>query len=170
MNTAGMTTAKNGAPIGTTTQYQSFFAVHPDHAGFVLGKGGDTVRKIGSDTKCYVRIQEPNEHSAGMPWFIIKGNSESSVATAFHRLRTIANEAERRMPRMTTRPAVKLNVVSGPKTPPPPEVEVTVETKTDDEGNEILVDPNTNDVYDREGRLIGYFRDGKVLARTDATN
>ena len=78
-----------------------------------------------------------------MPWFLIKGDVEANVATAYHRIRTIANEAERRMPRMTgaaTKPAprAKLNF-AGPRTPSPepePQREVTV-SKTANDGHAL---------------------------------
>ena len=167
---------KHGAPFVVVPQFQSWFGVHPDHVGFVIGAKGATVKKIATDCKCYIKIQDPNSFSGGFPWFIIKGSTEANVCEAYHRLRTIANEAENRMPRLSTgvgggvapRPRAKLNIKSS--TPPPePEVEVTVVQKVDNEGNEILVDEKTNEVYDSDGRLVGHFIDGTVLARTDAS-
>ena len=71
---------------------------------------------------------------------------------------------------MLPSPRAKLNIK--PSTPPPqpePEVEVTVVQKTGKDGNEILVDEKTNDVYDADGRFVGLFRDGEVFAREDAS-
>lgn len=170
MNTSGMTTSKNGAPIGTVTQFTSFFVIHPDHSGFVIGKGGATVKKIGRDTRTFVGIQKPNDLSNGMPWFLIKGDIEANVATAYHRIRTIAQEAERRMPRMNgtaTKPRAKLNVVSGPRSPSPPpepEKEVTVIQKQDKDGKTWLVDESSGDVYEADGMLIGHMKDGVVFS------
>lgn len=169
---------KHGAPFVVVPQFQSWFAVHPDHVGFVIGGKGATVKKIATDCQCYVKIQDPNSFSGGFPWFIIKGSTEANVCEAYHRLRTIANEAENRMPRLSggvgggvaPRPRAKLNIK--PSTPPPqpkPEVEVTVVQKNDKDGNEILVDEKTNDVYDADGRLVGLFKDGVVFARKDAS-
>ena len=90
----------HGAPIKTVSQFQSWFVVHPDHVGFVIGGKGTTVKKIASDCKCYIKIQDPNSFSNGMPWFIIKGSKKEDVCNAYHRIRTIANEADRRLPRM----------------------------------------------------------------------
>ena len=170
-----MNTNKNGAPIGTTTQYTSFFVIHPDHSGFVIGKGGATVKKIGRDTRSYVAIQQPNSFSNGMPWFLIKGDVESNVVTAYHRIRTIAQEAERRMPRMSgsaSQPRAKLNVVV-PRTPSPepePEKEVTVVQKDDNDGKTWLVDESTGDVYEADGRLIGHMKGGNVVSLDDLAN
>ena len=169
---------KHGAPFMVVPQFQSWFAVHPDHVGFVIGSKGATVKKIATDCQCYVKIQDPNTFSGGFPWFIIKGSTEANVCEAYHRLRTIANEADRRMPRLSDasgggpvpRPRAKLNIKNS--TPPPQpeaEVEVTVVQKVDNAGNEILVDEKTNDVYDEDGRLVGFFRNGAVMARTDAS-
>lgn len=91
---------KHGVPFTTITQFQAWFGVHPDHVGFVIGGKGATVKKISSDCKCYIKIQDPNSFSGGFPWFLIKGSSESNVCEAYHRLRTIANEANRRVPRV----------------------------------------------------------------------
>jgi len=165
-----MTANKNGAPIGVVTQFQSFFMVHPDHSGFVIGKGGATVTKIGKDTKTFVRIQKPNSFSNGLPWFLIKGDTEANVATAYHRIRTIALEAEKRLPRMgdnAPKPRAKLNVV-GPRTPSPePENEVSVVQKADKNGKMWLVDDATGDVYEADGRLVGMMKDGVVFSRED---
>ena len=172
---------KHGAPFVVVPQFQSWFAVHPDHVGFVICSKGATVKKIASDCKCYVKIQDPNSFSGGFPWFIIKGSTEANVCEAYHRLRTIANEAENRMPRLSgggvaPRPRAKLNIKPSPRlqgldapTSPEPEVEVTVVQKLDNAGNEVLVDEKTNDVYDADGRLVGLFRDGTVFAREDAS-
>ena len=91
---------KHGVPFTTVTQFQAWFGVHPDHVGFVIGGKGATVKKISADCKCYIKIQDPNSFSGGFPWFLIKGSSESNVCEAYHRLRTIANEANRRVPRV----------------------------------------------------------------------
>lgn len=91
---------KHGVQCATVTQYQTWFGVHPDHVGFVIGAKGSTVKKIASDCKCYIRIQDPNSHSKGFPWFLIKGNVMDNICEAYHRLRTIANEANRRLPRV----------------------------------------------------------------------
>lgn len=91
---------KHGVPYTTVNQIQAWFGVHPDHVGFVIGGKGATVKKISADCKCYIKIQDPNSFSGGFPWFLIKGYSESNVCEAYHRLRTIANEANRRVPRV----------------------------------------------------------------------
>ena len=175
---------KHGAPFMVVPQFQSWFGVHPDHVGFVIGGKGATVKKIASDCKCYVKIQDPNSFSGGFPWFIIKGSTEANVCEAYHRIRTIANEAEKRMPRLTNgaggnvapRPRAKLNIMSSARlqgldapTSPEPEVEGTGVQEVDNEGNEILVDEKTNDVYDEDGRLVGFFRNGAVMVRMDAS-
>jgi hypothetical protein len=166
MNTSSMTANKNGAPIGSVTQFQSFFMVHPDHSGFVIGKGGATVTKIAKDTHTFVRIQKPNTFSNGLPWFMIKGDTEANVATAYHRIRTIALEAEKRLPRMgdsASKPRAKLNVVQPRSPSPEPDAEVSVVQKTDNDGKMWLVDETTGDVYEADGRLVGTMKDGDVF-------
>jgi hypothetical protein len=91
---------KHGVAFTTFTQFQTWFGVHPDHVGFVIGKGGATIKKISSDCKCYIKIQPPNTFSGGFPWFMIRGTTEKNICEAYHRIRTIANEADRRLPRM----------------------------------------------------------------------
>ena len=168
---------KHGASIAEIPQFQSCLRVHPNHVGFVIGGKGATVKKIASDCKCYIKIQDPNSFSGGFPWFIIKGSTIANVDEAYHRLITIANEAERRMPCLNTttppndrpvpRPRAKLNILS--KTPPPEseQMEVTVVEKHDNEGNIVLVDEATNEVYDASGRLVGHFLNGTLLGRSD---
>ena len=153
------------------TQFQSWIGVHPDHVGFVIGSKGATVKKIANDTKCWIRIQEPNQFS-NFPWFLVKGDLEANVCEAYHRLQTIANEAEKRLPRFQqntseipkSRPRTKLNVEGEEKEQ---EKEVSVKRLTDSDGVERLVDEITGDVYDSEGRLIGWWKDGDVFARED---
>lgn len=91
---------KHGVSFMTVTQFQTWFGVHPDHVGFVIGSKGATIKKISRDCKCFIKIQDPNKFSGGFPWFLIKGSTEANVCEAMHRLRTIANEADRRLPRM----------------------------------------------------------------------
>ena len=170
-----LSTGKHGAPFVVVPTFQSWFALHRDHVGFVIGAKGATVKKIAGDCQCYIKIQDPNQFSNGMPWFIIKGSAEANVCEAFHRIRTIANEAERRMPRLNVpdslkpRPRAKLNIKEPVTTTPEPTVEVTVVEKQTNDGSTVLVDEKTNEVYDAEGRLIGHFVHGVVMARSDAS-
>ena len=175
-NTVG--TGKHGAPFVVVPQFQSWFALHPDHVGFVIGGKGSTIKKIATDCQCYIKIQDGATSPLGMPWFLIKGSTEANVCEAFHRIRTIANEADRRMPRNvnashdgpTPRPRAKLNIqTNSPSTPEPEPAEVTVVEKTDKDGNKILVDESTNEVYDSDGMLVGHFVGGMVMARVDAS-
>lgn len=175
-NTVG--TGKHGAPFVVVPQFQSWFAIHPDHVGFVIGGKGATVKKIATDCQCYIKIQDGTTSPMGMPWFLIKGSTEANVCEAFHRIRTIANEADRRMPRHgndshngpTPRPRAKLNIQSSANAASTPEpVEVTVVEKRDKNGNMILVDEATKEVYDNDGKLVGHFVDGVVMARLDAS-
>ena len=99
MNSINVSFGLRGVPFTTVTQFQSWLGVHPDHVGFVIGSKGATVKKIANDTKCWIRIQEPNQFS-NFPWFLVKGDLESNVCEAYHRLQTIANEAEKRLPRI----------------------------------------------------------------------
>ena len=102
-------TGKYGVQFTTFTQYQTWFRVHPDHVGFVIGGKGATVKKISRDCKCFIKIQDPNQFSGGMPWFLIRGNKSESICEAHHRLRTIANEADRRLPRMGSNQGIQNN-------------------------------------------------------------
>lgn len=105
-NTTPPSTGKYGVKFTTFTQYQTRFSVHPDHVGFVIGGKGATVKKISKDCKCFIKIQDSNHFSGGMPWFLIRGNTSDSICEAYHRLRTIANEADRRLPRMGSNQAL----------------------------------------------------------------
>ena len=176
-----VSTGKYGVPFMTVSQFQSWINIHQDHVGFVIGAKGATVKKIASDCRCYVKIQEPNQFSCGFPWFVIKGSTETNVCEAYHRIRTIANEAERRLPRLSNaiqspepRPRAKLNIK---ETIPPSsspkrswiDLVVTVTKMIDTDGKERLVDETTKEVYDDKGRLVGQWVDGVVLGRTDAS-
>ena len=90
----------------------------------MIGGKGATVKKISRDCKCFIKIQDPNPFSGGMPWFLIRGNKSESICEAYHRLRTIANEADRRLPRMGSNQGIQnhqhmhpapINLASVPK-------------------------------------------------------
>jgi hypothetical protein len=174
MNTKHMTKHDNGAPIAVVNQYQSFLVVHPDHTGFIIGSGGVTVKKISRDTRCFIMVNDPNTFSNGMPWFMIKGNLETDVATAYHRLSTIANEAEKRHPRMNggrggshvKKPRARVTVLET-EPEPEPEKEVVCRSTADNDGKMWLVDPITNDVYQSDGLLVGKMVDGVVIVLDD---
>lgn len=115
---------KHGVSFTTVTQFQTWFGVHPDHVGFVIGSKGATIKKISRDCKCFIKIQDPNSFSGGLPWFLIKGSTQENICEAMHRLRTIANEADRRLPRMANlRSSQSFTLVQSqdPPSAPPPE-------------------------------------------------
>lgn len=90
----------SGVPVRQVTSHESFINIHPDHTGLIIGRGGATIRKIQRDTGVDVlRMRKPNGASGGMPWIQIRGHIKA-VETAYHRVLTIAQEAERRIPRM----------------------------------------------------------------------
>jgi hypothetical protein len=99
MNPTTMSRHSNGAPVASTAEFSSYAIVHRDHAGFVIGAGGATVKDIAAKTNTWIHIQPVNEFSFGHPWFLIKGRSEDGVAKAHHYIMTISNEAEIRNPR-----------------------------------------------------------------------
>ena len=104
-----------GVPVRQVTSYESFINIHPDHTGLIIGRSGSTIQKIQRDTGVDVlRIRKPNNMSGGMPWIQIRGHIKS-VENAYQRVLTIAQEADRRIPRMGQR-----NVMTGPPVPPPP--------------------------------------------------
>ena len=100
MNFSNFKTNGNGIPFCVMPEFQTWLAVHPDHVGFVIGTNGQTIKKIASDCSCYIRIQDPNSFSSGMPGFMIRGSNDLDICEAYHRLCTIANEANKRMPRI----------------------------------------------------------------------
>jgi hypothetical protein len=166
----------HGAPFVPVTQFQSWLCVHPDHVGFVIGSQGSTIKKIAVDCKCYVKIQDANMFSKGFPWFIIKGSTPVDVCEAFHRLQTIANEAERRLPRINVtdspnaRPRVNLMVKNKLPTPTPPSVVIEVVEKIGKDGKPYLVDEKTSEVYHENGRLVGHWVNGLVMCRSDESD
>jgi hypothetical protein len=99
MNPTTMTRLSNGVPVATSAEYSSYVIVHRDHAGFVIGAGGVTVKDIAVKTNTWIRIQPVNEFSFGHPWFLIKGRTEDVVAKAHHYITSMSFEAERRHPR-----------------------------------------------------------------------
>ena len=110
---AQYTYTSTGVPVRQVTSHESYINIHPDHTGLIIGSRGSTIQKIKRDTGVDVlRIRNPNKISGGMPWIQIRGHIKS-VENAYHRVLTIAQEAERRLPRM------KQSSMSGPVLPPP---------------------------------------------------
>ena len=90
----------SGVPVRPVTSHESFINIHPDHTGLIIGRGGATIKKIQRDTGVDVlRMRKANGVSGGMPWIQIRGHI-TAVEAAYHRVLTIAQEAERRIPRM----------------------------------------------------------------------
>ena len=54
-------------------------------------------------------IQEGNRFSKGMPWFLIKSKNPNNVCECYQRIKMIALEAERRIPRVNV-PLIKENL------------------------------------------------------------
>ena len=89
-----------GVPVREVSSYESYINIHPDHTGLIIGSRGSTIQKIQRDTGVDVlRIRKPNKISGGMPWIQIRGHIKS-VENAYQRVLTIAQEADRRIPRM----------------------------------------------------------------------
>ena len=99
MNSSIMCFHRTGAPLALGEVISSFVVVHEDHAGFVIGYNGATVKHIGSKTNTWIHVQPPNEFSMGHPWFVIKGGTQDDVAAAYHQMRGVLQEAEMKMPR-----------------------------------------------------------------------
>ena len=105
-----------GVPVREVSSYESYINIHPDHTGLIIGTRGSTIQKIQRDTGVDVlRIRKPNKISGGMPWIQIRGHIKS-VENAYQRVLTIAQEADRRIPRMNTHANIS---VSAPVPPPP---------------------------------------------------
>ena len=94
-------TGNYNVPFITEQIFKAFFPIHKEHIGFVLGKGGKTIKQIGFQTHCKVTlIQEGNRFSKGMPWFLIKSKNPNNVCECYQRIKMVALEAERRIPRV----------------------------------------------------------------------
>ena len=90
---------RTGAPLVIGQVISSFVIVHEDHVAFVIGRNGSTIKSIGQKTTTRIHVQSPNEFSMGHPWFTIKGGTQDDVATAYHQMRLVLQEAERLAPR-----------------------------------------------------------------------
>lgn len=109
MNPSTMFPSAYGIPM--TVQQQPEFStglvVHPDHVGYIIGAGGHRVMAIARQTETWIRIQEPNQWSQGLPWFVIKGREEGRVFWAFQNLCQVAQEAQRAIPTLNYFEAVQ---------------------------------------------------------------
>ena len=130
---------------------------------------GNTIKQIGKDTNVYVDgLQKPNKFSNGFPWISIKGESKEKILCAYNRVCEVANEANRRIP-LHKNERVLYQQQEVAKVSEKKELEeVEVEIKLDKEGNEVYVDKVGN-VYDSEGRVVGYMRGKVVYQRIDCS-
>lgn len=60
--------------------------------GFIIGKNGNTINKIGCDTSCSIKIQKSNPQSGMKPWFLLRGTNPLKLKDAAHRIYTIEAE------------------------------------------------------------------------------
>ena len=67
--------------------------------GFIIGKNGNTINKIGCDTSCVIKIQYSNPASGMNPWFRVRGTNPHYIREAAHRINTIEQEAISRLNR-----------------------------------------------------------------------
>ena len=91
------TTSPAGVEMTTYTTYEARLPVHPDHVGFVIGKQGSTIRKVGSNNRVDAKLNRANGDS--WPFIRIRGNM-THVEAAFLEIRGIANTANERIPRI----------------------------------------------------------------------
>lgn len=90
-------TSAGGVQMKRMETFEAMFPVHPDHAGFVLGAGGKTMKGIGGKHRVHIRLH--NGENGAWPKFKIVGNM-AGVEQAFLALRGVANIANEKIPRM----------------------------------------------------------------------
>ena len=98
-------TSPTGVTMTTYTTYEAHHPVHPDHIGFVVGRGGNTIKGVAKRFKVDARTR--NSRNGGWPNIVIRGNMQA-VEGAFLEIRKIANIANQKIPRVnntqSTRP------------------------------------------------------------------
>ena len=90
-------TSPKGIEMVTYTTYQARLNVHPDHAGFVVGGRGSTIKTIGSKFKVDAKMNKG--YNGKWPFVVIRGKMEG-VEGAYLELQHIANIANQKIPRI----------------------------------------------------------------------
>jgi len=95
----------------TQTEATAYFRSHPTDVGFIIGRGGTTIKRIAEETHTYVRFDKT---VAPEGCFVVTGGRPSDINEAMIRLEKVANEARKRnvssgasrapMPRQVPRP------------------------------------------------------------------
>lgn len=102
----------------------SYFVVHPDHVGVILGARGQNVARLSQEYGAFIYIQEGNVATGGMPWFQIKGLFQKNIERAYFALSREAQRAEMLIPRINDFLSLLSNIqripgpVPQPRTPP----------------------------------------------------
>lgn len=77
------------APKEVTVYYRS----HPSDVGFIIGRGGTTIRKISEETHTYIRFDKTIPPTGS---FVVTGIRPCDINEAVIRLERVANEARKR--------------------------------------------------------------------------
>lgn len=79
----------------TQTQQEAtvYFRSHPTDVGFIIGRGGTTIKRIAEETHTYVRFDKT---IAPEGCFVVTGGRPSDINEAMIRLEKVANEARKR--------------------------------------------------------------------------
>lgn len=94
-------TTPNGIPMTSYTTFEAHHPLHPDHVGFVVGRGGSTIKGVAARFKVDARTQ--NKKDGSWPYIRIRGSNQG-VEGAFLEIRKIANIANQKIPRINTTP------------------------------------------------------------------
>jgi hypothetical protein len=91
-----------GINMTTYTTYETMLKIHPDHAGFVIGTKGATIRSIGIKHRVDAKLRKDNKSdSYSWPYIQIRGmmaNVEAAHVEFIH----VANIANEKIPRIQT--------------------------------------------------------------------
>ena len=90
-------TSPCGVPMSTYTTFEAQFQVHPDHVGFIVGRGGSTIKGVASRFKVDARTR--NSRDGAWPKIVIRGQMVG-VEGAYTEIRKIANIANEKIPRI----------------------------------------------------------------------
>ena len=90
-------TSPNGVEMYTYITYEAKLNVHPDHAGFLVGARGSTIKGVGSRNKVDVKMNKG--FNGNWPKVVIRGKMEN-VENAYKEIQHIANIANQKIPRI----------------------------------------------------------------------
>lgn len=134
---------------------RSYFVIHPEHVGIVLGKNGENAKRISRECGAFVYLHQGMD--AQGPWFEIKGLYERNIERAYFMILEEAARAETLIPRMTrflTQPFPQQEPIPHPE-PIRPSGVITPPLEFQNDNDDEYYAPTEKELYHEVKRQLG---------------